>query len=62
MATGDIYGQAIEYKDGFAISNTGASTTGYIYTRETTTSIFRIRDVENGNRSARTSLALPIVA
>lgn len=52
MATGDIYGQAIEYKDGFAISNTGASTTGYIYTRETTTSIFRIRDVENGNPAA----------
>lgn len=52
MATGDIYGQAIEYKDGFAISNTGASTTGYIYTRETTTSILRIRDVENGNPAA----------
>lgn len=52
MVTGDIYGQAIEYKDGFAISNTGASATGYIYTRETTTSIFRIRDVENGNPAA----------
>lgn len=52
MVTGDIYGQAIEYKNGFAISNTGASTTGYIYTRETTTSISRIRDVENGNPAA----------
>lgn len=49
--------QAIAYNNGFAITNTGDHTSGYIYTRETTTAISRIRDV-NKNPAATVASAV----
>lgn len=43
---------AIPYNNGFSISTTGNTSTGYIYTTETTTSITRINDAANSNPAA----------
>lgn len=43
---------AIPYNNGFSISTTGDTSTGYIYTTETTTSITRINDATNSNPAA----------
>lgn len=61
MATtaGSITDQAIAAQNGgFTFTTTGEETTGYIYTRETTTAISRIRDVENGNPAATVASAV----
>lgn len=50
--------KAIAYNTGFAITNTGAAATGYIYTTETTTAIKRIKDVANGNPAATVGSAV----
>lgn len=50
--------KAIAYNNGFAITNTGAAATGYIYTTETTTAIKRIKDVANGNPAATVGSAV----
>lgn len=50
--------KAIAYNNGFVISNTGATATGYIYTTETTTAIKRIKDVANGNPAATVGSAV----
>lgn len=50
--------KAIAYNNGFAITNTGATATGYIYTTETTTAIKRIKDVANGNPAATVGSAV----
>lgn len=60
QATGTtkIANQAIAATDGaFSLTNTGAAATGYIYTRETTTSINKIKDA-TGNPAAAVASAV----
>lgn len=56
--TSTVGKKAIAYNNGFAITNTGAAATGYIYTTETTTAIKRITDVANGNPAATVGSAV----
>lgn len=56
---GGIGKQALGATNGsFSITNTGASTTGYIYTRETTVASKTIRDITNGNPLAAVASAI----
>lgn len=59
-ANGTLGATSVAYNNGFAITNTGAAATGYIYTTETTTAISRIKDVNNSNPAASVGSAVLI--
>lgn len=58
QATGTIGAQAIQYNNGFSTSITTDKSSGYIYTRETTTAIGTINNIKSGNPAATVGSAV----
>ena len=58
QATGKIGAQAIQYNNGFSTSIAADKSSGYIYTRETTTAIGIINEISDGNPAATVGSAV----